>query len=406
MAKPIIKPITPFDATQDFVINIVWNGNRSVSNRIIIVNAKTLDVAFDNTVKTYSLTHVIPANTLINGCEYIIQAQTFDQENLPSVLSNKVNFYTFTNPDFYFYNLPDNNLITSASYEVNMYYYSPDWESIDNYRFYLYDSTKKELLHSDILYDDMYLNYIYRGLDSDCVYYFRCVGVTLHGMPLDTGYVEVRVKHEQPGEYSRIYAVNNPKQGCINISSNLIIIDYNGDEVFEYENGMINLMDKTLVYDEGFNISGDFTVIIRGMHLWQTNEIFKMKNTMDDVNISSRIYSDNTLRFKVSASNGVSSYIIYSEPLRFTDKDMITLCVRRIDNIYQIKCFEKINYVAVGNFWYGFNKLSGDEVDKCDTWFYEDSIIHKVNREDVSIFTNENELLNVKKYDLYLGNWR
>lgn len=405
MSIPIIKKIIPFDADRDFEISISWRGNRAYGNRIIIKKSATLEVVFDDTVSSFSLTHTIPARTLTNGNEYLIQAQIYDRENTASPLSAQMNFYTFQTPDFYFYNLPENHVVTNASFDTSMYYFSHDLESIDNYRFYLYDSTKKELVRSDILYDDMYLNYTFRGLESGRVYYLRCVGTTVHGMELDTGYVEITVKYETPDTYSRIYATNDPKQGCICVATNLIILQYNGDEQFEYNNSLINLIDKTLYYDEGFLVEGDFTLIIRGMHLWQNAEIFKMSNGADALSISSRIYTDGTLRFKLTVPNGAGHYILYSEPQKFTDADMITVCVRRINNIYQLDCFTQINFSPAGDMWYGFNKPTRD-VHKYDTWFYEDSIIHKISKEEMTVHTKNEPPLDASKYDLWFGKWK
>ena len=58
---------------------------------------------------------------------------------------------------------------------------------------------------------------------------------------------------------------------------------------------MIDLRDKTLYYDEGFLIKDDFTVIIRGVHLWQNADILKMKNDVSGLTLSSHIYTDGKL---------------------------------------------------------------------------------------------------------------
>lgn len=406
MAIPIIKKITPFDAEKDNEISISWSGVRAYDNRIIITDNTTSDIIFDDTtVHNFALTHKIPANTLINGREYTMQAQIIYKDGSASSFSSKTNFHTLKTPDFYFFNLPEDHIISNSSLDVSMYYFSQDLEGIDNYRFYLYDSTKKELVCSDIFYDDMYLNYTFRGLESDCVYYLRCTATTIHGMFLDTGYVEITVKYETPDTYSRIYATNNPRQGCIQVATNLIIIQYNGTEEFEYNNSMINLIDRTLYYDEGFLVEGDFTLIIRGMHLWQTKEIFKMSNGTDGLNISSRIYTDGNLRFKLTVPNGISHYILYTDPLKFTNDDMITVCVRRINNIYLLKCFTKINFSPNGDMWYGFNKPTRD-VQKYDTYFYENNIVHKIKKEDISVYTENKLPPKAEKYDLWFGKWK
>ncbi|MDE6608596.1 MAG: hypothetical protein K2K54_12720 [Lachnospiraceae bacterium] len=406
MSKPIINKIVPFDADKGCTVSLSWNGSRAYGSQIIIRDAKMPEtIVFDDTISSFSLVHAIPPGILLNGREYIIQAVIFDREENPSPASAKVNFYTYKTPDFYFYNLPKDHVITNASFDASMYYFSADMESIDNYRFYLYDSAKKELLCSDVLYDDMYLNYTFRGLESNCVYYLRCTGTTIHGMPLDTGYIEVTVKYETPDTYSRIYAVNKPKQGCISVATNLIIIQYNGTEEFEYNNSFINLINRTLYYDKGFLVEGDFTLIIRGMHLWQTREILKMKNDEDGLTISSRIYTDGMLRFKLTVPNGIGHYILYTEPQKFSDADLITICLRRINNIYQLQCFTEINFSPDGDMWYGFNKPTR-EVHKYDTWFYEDSIIHKIQKEDITVHTENKLPERALKYDLWFGKWK
>ncbi len=50
--------------------------------------------------------------------------------------------------------------------------------------------------------------------------------------------------------------------------------------------------------------------------------------------LSSRIYTDNTLRFRLLVPNGVSNYLLYSEPQVFENKDMLTIAVRRKNNVY------------------------------------------------------------------------
>ena len=269
IARPIVQKIQPFDSTKDYEISLLWSGNRAHANRIIICDNETNNVVFDDMVSSFSLKHTIPAYTLKNNQRYTIQAQTYDIENIPSALSNKVLFYTFSTPDFYFEDLSDNPIIANSSFTATIHYYSDEWEDISKYVFYLYDATKKQLLQSSEMTDNYDISYTYKGLDNNTVYYVRCVGVTVNGMELDTGYVEITVKYENPNTYARIYATPLPSQGCIQVSTNLIIIQYNGTDEFEYIDGMIDLRDKTLYYDEGFLIEDDFTVIIRGMNLWQ-----------------------------------------------------------------------------------------------------------------------------------------
>lgn len=340
MARPILNKIQPFDANYDYEISISWTGNRAYANRIIIRDNETNSVVFDDTISTFALKHTIPAYTLTNGKKWVIEAQVYDEENTPSSLSEKTLFYTFATPDFYFENIPEGGNVTDTSFTASVYYFSSDWENISSYRFYLYDASRKVLLESNTFSDDINISYTYRGLDNNTVYYIRCVGVTVNGMSIDTGYVEINVRYANPNDYARIYTTALPNQGCVQVASNLIIVQYNGTDEFEYVDGMIDLRDKTLYYDEGFLIEDDFTLLIRGKNLWQTADILKMNNDNIGLSLSSRIYTDGKLRFQLLVPNGISNYLLYSDALSFTNNDILTIAIRRKDNIYQLEVFK------------------------------------------------------------------
>ena len=95
MAKPQINKINPLDATKDNIISMSYVGNMPYSNRIVIYDATTLAVLYDNTSTNtnYSIEHTIPANTLTNGKKYAIQGQVFDINGNASALSDKAYFY-------------------------------------------------------------------------------------------------------------------------------------------------------------------------------------------------------------------------------------------------------------------------------------------------------------------------
>lgn len=403
MAKPKIKHISPFDADKDYDITFSWIGNRSHANRIIIYDSETNQELFNDIASSFALTHTIPAHTLQNGKKYIIQAQTYDVENIESPLSDKVLFYTFKTPDFYFDNLPGDSLLANSSFTASIHYYSADWEDISKYIFHLYDSSKKQLLESDEMTDAANIEYTYRGLDNNTVYYIRCTAVTVNGMSLDTGYREISVKYENPNTYARIYATPLPSQGCIQVSTNLIIIQYNGTDSFEYIDGMIDLREKTLYYNEGFLIKDDFTLIIRGVHLWQNADILKMNNDKAGLTLSSHIYTDGKLRFRLLVPNGVGNYLLYSTPQVFEDTDMVTIAVRRKNNVYQIKVFLEIGFTTEGDMWYGSQRPDRHLMNDNDSWIDTEGDTYVVRKEDCTSYLDGSEPLEALINDLWLG---
>lgn len=401
MAKPILNRIQPFDSNKPVEISFSWSGNRAHANRILIYDNDTNNLVFDDMVSTYALKHTIPAYTLTNGKKYVIQVQIYDVENIASPLSDKVLFYTFETPDFYFNNIPENSKITNASFPATVYYYSSDYEDISTYKFYLYDSTKRKLLESNSMTDSFNISYPFRGLENNTLYYIRCLGVTVNGMELDTGYAEISVKYENPNTYARIYTTSLPSQGCVKVDTNLIIIQYNGTDSFEYADGMINLIDKTLYYDEGFLIEDDFTVIIRGINLWQNADIFKMSNGKQGLTLSSHIYHEGKLRFRLIVPNGVSSYLLYSEPQVFTDQDMVTVAIRRKNNVYQLKVFVELGFAPEGNIWYGIQRPMNAE--KNDSWINIDGSTFMVGKDDFTTYLDEEEPSDAEVNDVWIG---
>ncbi len=403
MAKPTIMRIHPFDADKDYEITLSWIGSRAHANRIIIYDNDTNAVVFDDTISSFALRHTIPARTLSNNHKYTIQAQTYDVENIPSPLSNKVLFYTFKTPDFYFEGLAENADITTSSFHATIRYYSEDWEDISKYVFYLYDATRKQLLESSEMTDAHDIGYTYKGLDNNTVYYVRCRGVTVNGMELDTGYVEINVKYENPNTYARIYATPNPSQGCIQVATNLIIIQYDGTDTFSYIDGMINLIDKTLYYHEGFLIENDFTLIIRGIHLWQNADIFKMSNGGSGITISSRIYLEGKLRFRLMAPNGVSNYLLYSDEQVFNNTDMVTIAVRRKNNVYQLKVFIELGDAKEGDLWYGTQRPDRHLMHDNDAWINTDGETYVVSKDLYTSYLGRSEPQDAIIDDLWFG---
>lgn len=403
IAKPQIKRILPFDANKDYEISISWLGNRAHSNRIFIYDNETNALIFDHTVPSYALKHTIPAHTLKNGKKYVIQVQMISGDNSLSVLSDKVLFYTFETPEFYFENISNKSVIDNSTFNVSIHYYSPDWEDIGKYVFYLYDSSKKLLRSSKELTDYININYTYQGLDNNNVYFIRCTGVTLNGMELDTGFIEITVKFENPNKYARLYATPLPSQGCIQVATNLVIIQYNGTDSFEYIDGMIDLRDKTLYYNKGFLIKDDFTLLLRGTSLWQTADILKMSNGDLGLTLSSRIYTDGTLRFRLLVPNGAGNYLLYSDPQVFENTDMITIAIRRKNNIYQIKIFVELEFSAEGDMWYGTERPNQRLIHDNDSWINTNENTYVVDKKSCTTYLENIEPLNAILNDLWLG---
>lgn len=409
MSKPIINVVRPFDSTKGTTVSMSYIGNIPYSNRIIIYDATTLSVLYDDTTVGFSLEHKIPANVLVNGKKYAIQGQVFDSNGTASVLSDKAYFWCFATPSFYFKGINNEDVFNSASIYATLVYDQPDWEDIAEYRFYLYDEVKKLLIESEAFYTTDTMTYAYRGLNDDKFYYIRAIGSTVNGIQMDTGYIRIFIDYEHKDNYKLIYAECNEQNSVVTYQTNFIIIDPSDqclNQNYEYENGWINLLGKTLVYDKGFLVDGDFTMSIRGRDLYRNTTILKCSNEHYGFTLSSYIYDDGQMRYKLTVPNGLCNYILYTNPILPEINDIVTIHIRRINNIYQLYCFIDYGYVIENNMWFGQTRPTSSELEMYDIWIdIDEEGVTRIDKNDVTVFyQNDNPtLLADKKYDIWIG---
>lgn len=407
MSKPIINRIKPIDALYDSKVYLSYIGDMPYGNRIIIYDAAALTTVYDSTFNGLSLEHTIPSNTLINGKKYAIQGQVFDSQGNASALSDKQYFWCLKTPDFYFSNLNDGDVINKASVFATLVYKQADWEELAEYRFYLYDETKKLLSESEPFYTTDHMNYAYRGLDDDKFYYIRAIGATVNGLQMDTGCIKIFVNYENPEDYKLIYAACNEENGIVTYQTNFVVINPSDTATqYEYENGFINLTDNTLVYDKNFIINGDFTMSIRGKDMYRNATILKCSNDHCGFTLSSYLYDNGQMRYKLSVPNGLCNYILYSSPLMPEVWDIVTIHIRRINHVYQIACFVENGEEEKHNMWFGSDRPVSGSLAAYDIWIDNgESGCVRVDKDHVTVFYQKNEpvLLAEQKNNIWIG---
>lgn len=403
MAKPIINKITSVDAKKDYVVTMTYSGNQPYSNRIIIYDGTTLEPLIDKTEESFLLKHTIPANTLVNGKKYAIQVQFFDIYGVASSLSDKYYFWTLETPLFYFEGINNEDTIKSASFEAKVHYEQSNWEDAKSYKFLIYDEHNKLLSESETMYFSATytISYIYRGLSNNTTYYIRCTGVTDRGIELDTGYIKIFVKYENSNLYSRMYSECNEHNGNVKYYTNLILIEPDKDD-YDYENGYVDLIDKTLTYSENFLISGDFTMSIKHKDAYREAVLLRCCNENYGFTLSS-IFADNgLLMYKLVVPNGICNYVLYSEKIQVETDDLVTVHIRRINNIYLLKVFTEFGGgIHKYNLWLGEDRPIG--VVNYDVWIDNGAGIVKVDKDDVTVFYQEENPDEVDKNEIWIG---
>lgn len=338
MAKPQINRIAPFDAANDTTISFRWTGFQPYANRIRIYDNSTLDMVWENQIDSMLSQHPIPAHTLENGKTYLLQCQVMDSAGNQSEWSNKYYFKTYTTPLFSFDNISNDETITTSSCHLSVFYYQQEAEPLYCYRFALYDSQRKLITETGDSYITDSITHTFRGLDTEASYLVRCYGTTQNGITVDTGYIRIHVDYGFKSYYARIYVENEERTGGIHYRTNLNVILPDGDN-YQYEDGKINLVDKSIVYQSGFKINSDFTLKLSGSCLYRQGTVLTMNNQDGSITISAYVYDDGAIRYRLLAPNGISTYLIYSNPIICGADDLITLAVRRQNHLYTLQAY-------------------------------------------------------------------
>lgn len=391
MAKPIIKQIQTFDATVGSTVYFVWTGFMAYNNRMIIYDASTMNVVYDDTyaINHYTLDHAIPANKLTNGKKYAVSIAVIDVNDSESEFSDKYYFTVSKTPTFYLKNLSTSSTLSvqNASYTAELVYSQVDNVAIDTYSFSLYNSVKEKIYTSDI-YKGAKSSFkcTFNALANNSVYYISAAGSTVQGVTMSTGLCAISVSYEEPSFYSIFYATPNPVIGTVDYYSNMIDIESDlPSKDYRILDGYVDLTSNptSVRYSKNFKIPKDATISIRMRKVHRSCNVFRAQTNGENVFLLKALYDEDTkiFRFKLIVYGTTSNYILYSDPLVFTNYDLVTVHIRRINGIYGLYPFiTKSSVVVVEDQWFVNNDVRipssnysfiGTDTTRPDMWFVE-----------------------------------
>lgn len=268
LQTPSIEAIPSFDPGYENTINFHYSDSQPYKNRLIITDNETSHIVYDKTTDSMRLFAVIPPNTLTAGKQYLAQIQVYDIDGNYSNLSEPVLFYCFTSPVLSFTNINDNCVYRNASIDLSLNYFQKEKEEIKNYQFFLYSEDKIMLSSSDVIYASPLNPHTFYGLKNNTSYYFRCQGETIHGMIIDTGYVGVTVQYNVIPANVAFQVSNKYDRGYIQIETNILSVGYElKNNNYGFKDSSLILTDNFLTYNEGFNITNDFSLFVEARKL-------------------------------------------------------------------------------------------------------------------------------------------
>lgn len=339
LQTPSVIAITPFDPSYDYSIEFIYNDSQSVSNRVVITDNETSTIVYDNTQSTMRLWHVVAANTLTPGKQYLAQVQVFDADGNHSILSDPIMFYCYSTPTFEFDGLVDGMTHKSATITIKVGYEQAENEALRSFQFFKYSSDKALVTSSDIVYSSTVEDYTFYGLNNSTLYYFRATGETTHGIKLDTGYVGVNIDLELVPATILFDLENNRNEGYINVVSNINDIDYETEnDNYIFEDDMLILNGSSINYNQGLQVSGDFSLFVEAKKLPMGTFL-----TTDNGNLSLSIVEIVGARYcKLTVID--SNYQLYAPLPDDVDADFNQLVVfelKRKGVYYSLKAYQR-----------------------------------------------------------------
>jgi len=257
--SPILLNSVPFDATLNHILQFTYNGSQIFANRVIVKNNTTNAIVYDQKNDAMTTYVTIPANTLQNGVTYNVQVSVFDHENIESPLSNIIIVQCLATPIFTFSNVTNGLTIRSSYIDAELHYSQENGELLNEYIVTLYASNQTTVVYnSGYKYSGDSMITRVTGLVDDNTFYLRATGETVHGMEIDTGFIEVLCDYLKPDMFLAFRADNIAEEGSVRLSAHYVLVegDSNIDEseLVYIDDEKISLLNgETVYWDSGFS---------------------------------------------------------------------------------------------------------------------------------------------------------
>lgn len=342
------KSIIPFDATEAYDFAFTYSGgNQAYKNKLVIKDETTLTVIYNKTIQTLQLLHTVPVNTLVNGKKYTAQVSIYDVNDELCATSSAISFKCLKTPTLSFSNIPTGGLIQSSVYSFTMSYSQENGEQLQSYEVSLYTKTDKTVLYTTgVLYKSDDLTATINNFEDNTQYYIKAHGITISGVEVSTGYVELTIDYITPSAFFLVELENKPDIGAISIKSNIISINGTSKNDVTYVNkSYVDLTDgNEIIYSEGFDIPSTSTVIGSVYNPIRNNTILTFANGSSKMKLvykQGAFESTNGVEsayVELSSDNKYANYVVRSNYISIpSENEVINYCILRKDNCYDIK---------------------------------------------------------------------
>lgn len=366
LTKPILYNIDAFDATkpQAFTFESI-GGDQVVANQLTIINQSTGNIVYQRKQITNAFFHNVTANVLTNGSYYLAYIVTYNIQDEVSSQSVGIQFRCYETASWNFTNITEDGIVNNSIYVFNVRYFQPQSEKLSEVTFNLYDNSKNlidtstSFVGMPLLVNYCDVTYKIDGLNNTFEYYIQAIGITEHGMKLDTGLIHFRAEYEVPLVYNVVELTNECEKGYVDATINAISIKGTSSPInLKYVSGNTAVLqdgnDNYITWEENLHFSDNYRVLLWGRNFYTlpTLNLFQLHIT-DDNREKIIIYIDeldaNTYRMEglVYNSDGQLIDTVYSNELTISSMNLLQqLIIEKNNGIYTLQYKLKQEYTT------------------------------------------------------------
>lgn len=333
LITPILTSVIPFDATLDYSFLFTsYGGDQVTGSNLVIQRVTDSVVVYDGEITTFSFSHLLPLNTLVNNIQYKAQIRTKNASLVYSDFSNWVLFYCYSPATISITNLTD-GIANNQNYTfIGSYTQAND--PIQDFTFTLYNSNMIQLGTSSRIYSST-IEYTF-ALTNNTNYYIKLTCTSQSGVVTET-IVEFLASYITPTIGAELTLVNQQSDGSVKIGVIASQIDGVGTGYVFENSDWINLKN-TLAYVsfvEGLNgILKNYTLKLYFKNITE-NKVFLTVTTING-DIKLKYYGSRFHVFKTSRDTGIVSHFINATDITFTSTDNVCVELKMIDNLIEI----------------------------------------------------------------------
>ncbi len=278
MAIPSLRKILPFPATENHTIYFDVSG---ISQQIfyneleIKLSSDTSQVVYLQRVQEFRYQHTIPTNTLTNGNQYVAVTRIYDSTNALIGESTPIFFYCLSTPIL---TIPTivNGEVGNQTVSFQGVYTQVEGELLQSYKFILYDDNQNKISESPEIYSDA-IQYEFSELENRVKYFIELITITVNELATTTGLVEFTPRYVAPRFNSSIELQNLYDEASILVKCNIIrIVGIPDIEPVSYIDDMTDLTNNGVWFNDGFNLSGNWTIQMWVKDIVDNSTFFKM----------------------------------------------------------------------------------------------------------------------------------